>query len=134
MDKSHFRCKLDLNTLEWVKGSSTGLVFEDWRAEISGSLKFGFVEAHSSWFRNVRIRVKKYNLFDCKLCDKVESCWNIQAAQVKCAWTHESTSDFKMFKMSRFLLILSIDGTKVRVNIRFSVNGVVFKLETGFRC
>ena len=46
----------------------------------------------------------------------------------------KSTSDIKVFKMSHCLLILSIEGTKTRVNIRMIVNAVVFKLETGFRC
>ena len=85
-DKYHSWSKVYLKTSEklwWVKQAQFSNIV--W-AEISGSLKLGLAQSHSSWLRNACKVAQNQHLIDLKHREKVISCWSIQAP-----WTHEIT-------------------------------------------
>ena len=96
MDKSLSRRKFDIKTLEWTIGSWTSLVLNDWRGN-----NIWFIKIRACWRSFIlgwksRIRVQNQYHIDFERCDKEISCWSIQPAQVKCAWSvHQTLKCYK---------------------------------------
>ena len=124
-EKSSSCCKIDLKTLDWVMESSTDPVPNNCLGRIICIIEIG-----DRW-RSFILAWKRMQNGSKPVSYWFQALWktNVMLKHSSCTievcLTDETTSDSKMFKMSRCLLILSVEGTTTRVSIQMAVDAVL---------